>query len=325
MQDAVLAAADALYGFLAEQIGQRRATPGDDLHLAAARGDVDGRPYSEDEILDLCFFLLIAGIENTAFRSARRCATSPSGPTTARRCWPIRRSSTTSSSSRCGCTRRSRRSRARRRATRGRRSAAPRPASVCCSCSARRTATRRCSRTPTSSTSTGATAVTWRSGSARTAAWARTWRASRCASQSRSCCGGCPTIELAPGPIRAGMRPARSRSSGMKVDSTVDVRRPRTVLGNLPGGVLERRTRLRRRARRRRGAARRRGRRAARGRLLPGAGDRDRRRLTASRAVVWRVATRRGVGQLANAPICRALPLRAALPLGSPPICEAGA
>ena len=31
------------------------------------QGDVEGRPYREDEILDLCFFLLIAGLENTAF------------------------------------------------------------------------------------------------------------------------------------------------------------------------------------------------------------------------------------------------------------------
>jgi cytochrome P450 len=66
--DEIRAAADSLYGFLAAQIADRRATPGrDDLISLLLRGEVEGRPYREDEILDLCFFLLIAGLENTAF------------------------------------------------------------------------------------------------------------------------------------------------------------------------------------------------------------------------------------------------------------------
>jgi cytochrome P450 len=61
-------AADSLYAFLAGQIAERRAAPGrDDLISLLLRGDVEGRPYREDEILDLCFFLLIAGLENTSF------------------------------------------------------------------------------------------------------------------------------------------------------------------------------------------------------------------------------------------------------------------
>ena len=66
--DEIRAAADWLYGFLAAQIADRRANPGgEDLISLLLRGDVEGRPYREDEILDLCFFLLIAGLENTAF------------------------------------------------------------------------------------------------------------------------------------------------------------------------------------------------------------------------------------------------------------------
>ena len=30
-------------------------------------GDVEGRPYRDQEVLDLCAFLLIAGLDNTAF------------------------------------------------------------------------------------------------------------------------------------------------------------------------------------------------------------------------------------------------------------------
>ncbi len=64
----IRAAADSLYGFLAAQVADRRAVPGrDDLISLMLQGSVEGRPYREDEILDNCFFLLIAGLENTAF------------------------------------------------------------------------------------------------------------------------------------------------------------------------------------------------------------------------------------------------------------------
>ena len=65
--DEVAAAAGALYGFLADVIEQRHREKGDDLVSLLLGGTVDGRPYREDEILDLCFFLLIAGLENTGF------------------------------------------------------------------------------------------------------------------------------------------------------------------------------------------------------------------------------------------------------------------
>jgi cytochrome P450 len=63
----VIATADSLYGFLGNQLELRRAAPGDDLLSLLLEGDVNGRPYTQDEILDLAFFLVIAGIENTAF------------------------------------------------------------------------------------------------------------------------------------------------------------------------------------------------------------------------------------------------------------------
>ena len=66
--DEITSAATSLYAFLDAQIADRREHPGrDDLISLLLEGDVDGRPYREDEIRDLCFFLLIAGLENTAF------------------------------------------------------------------------------------------------------------------------------------------------------------------------------------------------------------------------------------------------------------------
>ena len=65
--ETIVATAEALYDFLADQLEQRRAAPGDDLLSLLLEGDVNGRPYTQDEILDLAFFLVIAGIENTAF------------------------------------------------------------------------------------------------------------------------------------------------------------------------------------------------------------------------------------------------------------------
>jgi cytochrome P450 len=50
------------------EIAARRAGPGgEDVISVLLGGTVKGRPYTEDEVLDQCFFLLIAGLENTAF------------------------------------------------------------------------------------------------------------------------------------------------------------------------------------------------------------------------------------------------------------------
>jgi cytochrome P450 len=64
---AILEAADHLYAFMERQIDRRRAEPGDDLVSLMLTGTVDGRPYTDDEVLDLCCFMLVAGLENTAF------------------------------------------------------------------------------------------------------------------------------------------------------------------------------------------------------------------------------------------------------------------
>jgi cytochrome P450 len=65
--ETIVSTAEALYDFLARQLELRRAAPGDDLLSLLLQGNVNERPYSQDEILDLAFFLVIAGIENTAF------------------------------------------------------------------------------------------------------------------------------------------------------------------------------------------------------------------------------------------------------------------
>ena len=64
---AIVEAADDLYAFMAREIERRREAPGDDLISLMMTGTVDGRPYTEDEVLDLCCFMLVAGLENTAF------------------------------------------------------------------------------------------------------------------------------------------------------------------------------------------------------------------------------------------------------------------
>jgi cytochrome P450 len=63
----VQSAARDLYAFMAREIERRRETPTDDLISLLMTGDVEGRPYTSDEVLDLCAFMLIAGLENTAF------------------------------------------------------------------------------------------------------------------------------------------------------------------------------------------------------------------------------------------------------------------
>lgn len=51
-----------------KEICARRASPGaEDVISVLLGGTVEGRPYTDDEILEQCFFLLIAGLENTAF------------------------------------------------------------------------------------------------------------------------------------------------------------------------------------------------------------------------------------------------------------------
>lgn len=45
----------------------RRANPGDDLVSLVAQAEIEGRPLDDDTVIDFCFFLLIAGLDNTNF------------------------------------------------------------------------------------------------------------------------------------------------------------------------------------------------------------------------------------------------------------------
>ena len=233
---------------------------------AAAR--VGDRPYREDEILDLCFFLLIAGPgEHRASASGRRCGTSPCGASTARPCWPTRRWCTTWSSSRCASTRPSPPS------------PAPRPATP-------RSAGQRIA---------AGERILLLFGSANRDGEVfpeadefhldrRDGRHVAFGIGPHRCVGShLARLEMRvaieellrrvpalsgwrTGPTRAGTRPARCRWSGTSRRAErgarregrgrpLDVRGARAVLRHLPDGVRQRRARLRGRARRRRGAA----------------------------------------------------------------------
>ena len=55
----------AIIAFFRECIAERRASPGDDLISELLAAEVDGHPVSEDNIVGMCFLLLIAGIDTT--------------------------------------------------------------------------------------------------------------------------------------------------------------------------------------------------------------------------------------------------------------------
>jgi cytochrome P450 len=65
--DLIRETAASLYAYLGARLDERRAERRDDLLSLLLDGSVDGRPFAADEILDLAFFLVIAGLENTAF------------------------------------------------------------------------------------------------------------------------------------------------------------------------------------------------------------------------------------------------------------------
>jgi cytochrome P450 len=66
-QEQIVEAAHGLYAYLALQLENRRTDPRRDLLTLLLDGHVGDRPFTADEILDLAFFLVIAGLENTAF------------------------------------------------------------------------------------------------------------------------------------------------------------------------------------------------------------------------------------------------------------------
>lgn len=61
-------AADEVYTFFTDLLEARRREPyRDDLIGRLLSGEIDGRPLSEEELLDYCFLLFLAGLETTAW------------------------------------------------------------------------------------------------------------------------------------------------------------------------------------------------------------------------------------------------------------------
>ena len=65
--EAGLAAANELRNYMAEVVRERRVAPADDLISFIVESSTDEAPMTDDEVLDLCTFLLMAGLDNTAF------------------------------------------------------------------------------------------------------------------------------------------------------------------------------------------------------------------------------------------------------------------
>ncbi len=66
-REAVMAAARAVYDYFRELLPERRRNVGDDFISTLIKADIDGETLDDTTILDFCFFLLIAGLDNTAF------------------------------------------------------------------------------------------------------------------------------------------------------------------------------------------------------------------------------------------------------------------
>ena len=54
------AAYDRIYGYFRELLPQRRTDPGDDLTSELLGAELDGRPLSDDEIVEVCFVMFLA-------------------------------------------------------------------------------------------------------------------------------------------------------------------------------------------------------------------------------------------------------------------------
>jgi cytochrome P450 len=62
-----LQAADDVYSYFAALIAERRAQPtGDDVISGLLASEIDGRRLTDDEMLDICYLLFVAGLETTA-------------------------------------------------------------------------------------------------------------------------------------------------------------------------------------------------------------------------------------------------------------------
>jgi cytochrome P450 len=61
-----IAAGKAIYDYLRELIAERRQTPADDLTTFAIQAVVDGRPTTDDEVMGICYLLVVAGLDTVA-------------------------------------------------------------------------------------------------------------------------------------------------------------------------------------------------------------------------------------------------------------------
>jgi cytochrome P450 len=60
------AAANDVYAYFSDLIGLRRHEPGDDVISALLAADHGGRPLDDEEMIDICYLLFVAGLETTA-------------------------------------------------------------------------------------------------------------------------------------------------------------------------------------------------------------------------------------------------------------------
>ena len=59
-------AADEVYAYFVDLIARRRHQPGPDLISTLLAAELHGRPLTDDEMLDICYLLFVAGLETTA-------------------------------------------------------------------------------------------------------------------------------------------------------------------------------------------------------------------------------------------------------------------
>ena len=64
--DTSAAAGQQIVGYLVETIAERRRAPADDLISGLALAEVDGRPLTDEELLDMTFLLFIAGADTVS-------------------------------------------------------------------------------------------------------------------------------------------------------------------------------------------------------------------------------------------------------------------
>ena len=60
-------ATENIFSLFRNILPERRKNPGDDLVSLVLQAEINGQPLDEETVLDFCFFLLIAGLDNTNF------------------------------------------------------------------------------------------------------------------------------------------------------------------------------------------------------------------------------------------------------------------